>query len=193
MAHYLTWVSLLFHTFDQLLILFILQAFKPMHHGEDYFYRKFNYGINGLVVCDDRRRIRYFYMGWAGSVHDQRVFRNSNLFQRHDDYFLNNEYILGDSAYKCLPFPLPVFKRSGSTALTLDQICYNGALAHLRIAAEHAIGMLKGRFQCLKALRFLYQDEAKMITIIKHVECCIILHNLLIDDVKDFTDDELHT
>jgi hypothetical protein len=69
-------------------------------------------------------------------------------------------------------------------------------LAYLRIAAEHAIGMLKGRFQSLKALRFLYQDEAKMITIIKHVECCIILHNLLINDVipdtwKDFTDDEL--
>jgi hypothetical protein len=74
MVHYLTWVSLLFHTFEQLLILFILQAFKPMHHGEDYFHQKFNYGINGLVVCDDRRRIRYFYMGWAGSVYDQRVF-----------------------------------------------------------------------------------------------------------------------
>jgi hypothetical protein len=35
-----------------------------------------------------------------------------------------------------------------------------------------------------------------MITIFKHVECCFILHNLLIDDVipddwKDFLDDEL--
>jgi hypothetical protein len=56
--------------------------------------------------------------------------------------------------------------------------------------------MLKGWFWSLKALRCFYQDEAKMITIIKHVGCCIILHNLLIDDVipdnwKDFTDDEL--
>jgi hypothetical protein len=69
-------------------------------------------------------------------------------------------------------------------------------LAHLRIVAEHAIGMLKGRFQSLMSLRFLYEEEPKMITIIKHVECCIILHNLLIDDVvpdnwKEFSDSDL--
>jgi hypothetical protein len=135
-------------------------------------------------------------MGWAGSTHDQRVLRNSNLFQKPDDYFLQHEYILGDSAYRCMPFLLPVFKRNGGSPLTKEQIRYNGALAHLRIAAEHAIGMLKGRFQSLVSLRFLYEEELKMITIIKHVECCIILHNLLINDVvpddwKEFTEDEL--
>jgi hypothetical protein len=45
----------------------------------------------------------------------------------------------------------------------LDQIFYNGALAHLQLATEHAIGMLKGRFKSLESLTFLYKAEAKMI------------------------------
>ena len=33
-------------------------ASKPQHHGEDYYTRKACYAMNGLVVCDDQRKIR---------------------------------------------------------------------------------------------------------------------------------------
>lgn len=50
---------------------------KPTWHGEDFFSHKHRYGINALIVCDDKMRIRMCYTGWAGSSHDARVFSQS--------------------------------------------------------------------------------------------------------------------
>ena len=44
-------------------------AFAPMVNGEDYYTRKGDYAIKGLVVCDDAARITWVEMGWPGSSH----------------------------------------------------------------------------------------------------------------------------
>ena len=58
--------------------LFPLYA-KPSQNGEDYYCRKGFYGVNGMVICDDKKRIRYLDLGWPGAVHDMRVWSNSDI------------------------------------------------------------------------------------------------------------------
>jgi len=38
-------------------------AFSPMVNGEDYYTRKGDYTIKGLVICDDAARITWVEMG----------------------------------------------------------------------------------------------------------------------------------
>ena len=45
-------------------------AFAPMVSGEDYYTRKGDYTIKGLVICDDASRITWVEFGCLVSVHD---------------------------------------------------------------------------------------------------------------------------
>jgi hypothetical protein len=142
-----------------------------------------NCSIYVQYICILDQRSRYFYTGWSGAVHDQRVFKETLIYEDYRELFLANEYILADSAYTCTCFVIPVFKKPPSSQLCRKKEKFNKTVAHLRIAVEHGIGMLKARFQSLKSLRFTYADEHKMVRIVKHIECCVILHNLLITDI----------
>ena len=42
--------------------------------------------------------------------------------------------------------------------------------------------MLKGRFQCLKRLRFLLRDKQDMKRVLETIDVACILHNLCIND-----------
>ncbi|ETO99666.1 hypothetical protein F441_22920, partial [Phytophthora nicotianae CJ01A1] len=66
--------------------------FRPQKHGEAYYSQKASYVINGLVVSDDKCRIRYENVGWPGSSHDNRVWRNCELARNREHYFNMNEY-----------------------------------------------------------------------------------------------------
>jgi len=50
-----------------------LMAFALMLSGEDYFTRKGNYAVKGLIICDDTAKITWVEMGWPCSDHDNRV------------------------------------------------------------------------------------------------------------------------
>jgi len=45
-------------------------AFAPMVNDKDYYTRKGDYVIKGLVICDDAAWITWIEVGWQGSVHD---------------------------------------------------------------------------------------------------------------------------
>jgi len=45
-------------------------AFSPTLNGEDFYTRKGDYVIKGLVICDDAAQIAWIKVGWPGSVHD---------------------------------------------------------------------------------------------------------------------------
>ncbi|DBA05215.1 TPA: hypothetical protein N0F65_005065 [Lagenidium giganteum] len=74
-------------------------AFKLEMCGEDYYTRKGTYAVNTMIVCDDRRQIRYIYSGWPGSAHDQRVFKNSRFGSSTDALMGSTQYVVADSAY----------------------------------------------------------------------------------------------
>jgi len=86
-------------------------AFAPMVNGEDYYTRKGDYAIKGLVICDDALRITWVEMGWEGSVHDNHVWVNSDIYLSTDKYFDQKEYLLGDSAFSASAVMIPAFKK----------------------------------------------------------------------------------
>ena len=58
---------------------------------------------------------------------------------------------------------------------------FNTKLATERISTEHMIGILKGRFRWLRHIRMRISSDKKiMVRILKYIDCCVILHNLLI-------------
>ena len=46
---------------------------RPKLFHECYYCRKSCYALNVLIVCDDKAKITYYYGGWPGSTHDNRV------------------------------------------------------------------------------------------------------------------------
>jgi len=74
-------------------------AFAPSKNAEDYFTIKGNYAIKGLFICDDMSKITWVEMGWPGTMHDNRVWANSNVYLSKEKYFGNKEFLLGNSAF----------------------------------------------------------------------------------------------
>ena len=111
-----------------------------------YFNRKSFYSINVTIICDDRGRILYFYAGWPGTTHDNRVFKNSKVYKDWRKYFNRNEHLLGDSAYSSCRIMVQTFKKhKGTAALSYEKEFFNTKIAKIRIKSEHCIGVLKGR------------------------------------------------
>ena len=77
-------------------------VFSPTLNGEDYYTRKGDYAIKGLVICDDAARITWIEVGWSGSVQDNQVWTNREIYLNRDKYFDQKEYLLGDSAFSKL-------------------------------------------------------------------------------------------
>ncbi|KAL3701956.1 hypothetical protein R1sor_019978 [Riccia sorocarpa] len=57
---------------------------RPRDDGETYFDRKSNYSFNVQVICDQHRRVLYFFAGMPGSCHDLTCLRRSGLWRRLD-------------------------------------------------------------------------------------------------------------
>jgi len=125
-------------------------AFAPMVNGEDYYMRKGDFAIKGLVICDDAARITWVEMGWPGSVHDNCVWVNSDINLDTDKYFDQKEYLLGDSAFSASAVMIPAFKKGHNSNLSEERRFFNNKLAKVRIKSKYCIGLLKARFQWLR-------------------------------------------
>jgi hypothetical protein len=152
-------------------------AFTPSsHNAPDYFGRKGNCALSTMIVCNDTRRINYYLSGWPSSAHDNRIFKNTDLYNLPESFFSNNEYILGDSAFENNWFIASCYKKPANTVLNWDQEIFNLAVSRANIAVEHTIGMLKGRFPWLRQIRAkLTEDVASMQQMLEYIDCCVIL------------------
>ncbi|EGZ26287.1 hypothetical protein PHYSODRAFT_422204, partial [Phytophthora sojae] len=91
-----------------------------------------------------------------------------------------NEYLLGDSAYGVsFPFVVTPYKRPA--ALLPDNAEFNFRLATQRIAIEHCIGIIKGRFPFLSECATYLLDEVDLIRVCKRQRACFVLHNVCIE------------
>ena len=106
-------------------------------------YKEGDYTIKGLVICDDASRITWFEMRWPGSVHDSRVWVNSEIYLGKDKYFEQKENLLGDSAFSTSAVMIPAFKKGHNSNLSKEQRYFNNKLAKIQIKSEHCIGLLK--------------------------------------------------
>ena len=155
---------------------------RPTAYHECYFSRKSFYAMNVMIVCDDQKRITYYNAGWPGSTHDNRVFRNTQLYNNRENFFSHKEYLLGDSAYSHSPIMVQSFKKTtGQANLSRNHKFFNTALAQVRISSEHCIGMLKGRFGCLKRNNIKLKDDPKEVQeLVDLIGACVVMHNLLL-------------
>jgi len=75
------------------------------------------------AVCDARMRFTDCFAGFAGSVGDLRVFRNSDLWREiqidKQSFFSNDKFIIGDKAYPVLTWCIsPYIDRGQLTAVS---------------------------------------------------------------------------
>ena len=165
---------------------------SPNHHPETYFSRKKQYAITALIVCDDNAKVTYIYGGWPGSVHDNRMFKNCRIYQKRGEYFADFEYLLGDSAFSASAVMVQSFKKvRQQVCLANDMEMFNTKLAQVRIKSEHCIGMLKGRFQCLKKMNTTITSKPEGVKFVMDMlMCCSIMHNILLDLNHDEDNDQ---
>ncbi|XP_070571964.1 uncharacterized protein [Ptychodera flava] len=155
----------------------------PELNPSDYFNRKGFYSIILQAISDDNYCFTNVCVGWAGSVHDARVFSNSGIFRKlqQNNLFPNTTenisgvdvplVLLGDPANPLLPNLMKPFSDNGR--LTPEQNQYSKRLSSARIVIENAFGRAKGRWRCL-----LKRNDCNLDIIPTIISACCILHNL---------------
>ena len=119
-----------------------------------------------------------------GSVHDARVFGNSDVGHHLADFIPTNYHLLGDCAYPLKVNLMTPFRDNDH--LTRRQVTYNTKLSKTRCTVERAFGLLKGRFRRLKFLAMYRTDLVPTI-----VMACCVLHNIA-QETQDDDDIVLH-
>lgn len=179
--------------------LFPLASEPQTEDAPDYSGRKYGYSISTMIICDHKKKIRYYLSGYPGSAHDNRVFKGTALKKEPASHFSVMQYIVGDSAFENDWFMVAAFKKLPNMMLQDDEEKFNTKLSKLRILSEHCIGILKGRFPWLRQIRLIItEDPQSLKRILQLVDATVILHNMLIEfgeeeqedwiDFDDFSD-----
>lgn len=69
-----------------------------------YTNRKCGQSVTLQAICDHKKRFLDVFIGFPSSVHDNRIFRNSPVFNKSSKFFQQGEKILRDKAYPVLPW-----------------------------------------------------------------------------------------
>lgn len=158
----------------------------PHDQPADYFNRKGFHSVILQAVCDANLSFTDVYVGWPGSVHDARVFRNSPVFnaltENPASVCPSGSFLLGDAAYPLTPNMLTPFKDTGK--LSKEEVHYNFCHSSTRMSIERAFGLLKGRFQRLKKLNVACPAKRTRVVV---VAC--ILHNICLLGDDRLTDE----
>ncbi|KAE8211094.1 hypothetical protein CF319_g9363, partial [Tilletia indica] len=156
-------------------------------NGDQFFNRKRRYALNLTAVCDFKLRFTYVLIGWPGSVHDSRAWSSSSPHRQPAQFFAEGEYLLADSAYANSDTVVTPYKRPHSNARVNKR--FNKLLSSVRIDIEHAFGLLKGRWSCLKGLRVRLLSDDQHEIACTYVTACVVLHNILIALEDDWDED----
>lgn len=100
-------------------------------------------------MCDHKALITHCYVGHPGSVHDQRVFRQSEVatYLNDEKKFPSDSHLLGDAAYVLHEHLLVPFKDNGH--LSAAQRHYNLCQSSAGVVVERCFALLKGRMRSL--------------------------------------------
>ena len=153
----------------------------PEDCPENYVNRKNFHSVNLTAICDHEMRFLDCYAGWPGSVHDSRVFKNSDFYQTVGNKFQDDSYLLGDSAYTLETWMIVPFRDNGN--LTPQQRRFNFIHSSTRMVIERAFSLLKGRFRRLK-----YLDMSRIHEIPIVIIATCTLHNICLDSDDQYED-----
>jgi hypothetical protein len=148
---------------------------KPRHEPDVWIDRKGSYSISCAAIVDSDLRFLHYVVGCPGSMHDQRVYRLSEI----DDLLAavpDSMHLIGDSAYALTTKLLVPYKDTGS--LTARQRQFNYMLSSNRMAVENAFGLLKNKFARIQGT--LNTTSWKRAVII--IRSAILLHNFILNE-----------
>ncbi|XP_064469730.1 putative nuclease HARBI1 [Ornithodoros turicata] len=143
----------------------------PKEHAASYINRKGFYSVVLQAVCDHEMRFLHCSVGEAGSMHDARVVRRSELHDMLDHgHFPFSSHLVGDAAYPIGPNLLTPYRDNGH--LSTAQKCFNKRLCRARVTIERAFGLLKNRYRRL----FRVETRRPDIIVTIMITACV-LHN----------------
>lgn len=157
----------------------VVYSQRPHIDGEVFWTRKKEYSQNLQLVCDDRRKVRFFLIGWPGTVYDNTVFCKTKLARNPLRYFCGGQYILADSGYSLKSFVVTPYRQP--LADIPENRVFNEYFSSARVIIEHVNGILKGRFSSLRGIRTQIREDKDFKLVNEHILVCLILHNLMID------------
>lgn len=133
-------------------------------------------------MCNHKAHFIHCFAEHPGSVHDQRVFRLSELQEwlGNPEKFPDDCHILGDAAYKLHQNIIVPYRDNGY--LTPRQINFNFCHSSARIAIEKAFGILKTRFRSIRTV--LAMNTSHLIPMF--IIACCAMHNICLlrgDDI----------
>lgn len=132
-----------------------------------------------------QHRIRAVTVGFHGSAHDSRVHNESPLKRQPERFFRAHEYVGADSAFACSCTCIPMYKKPRNGRLGAREKNFNTRFARGRVRCEHCFGVLKGKWQSLKGMRLLINNESHHERCAQWVVACMVLHNLVLEDWID--------
>lgn len=157
---------------------------KPKDHGADYFNKKRYYSISVQAVVDGQKKFTDIFCGEAGSMHDARILKRSqlykNMLETRNEMCPADTFIIGDSAYPSLDWLVVPFKDNGH--LTEREKKFNFIHSSTRMIVENGFGALKTRFRRL--MHFTEQIHVDLISNIVVSAC--VLHNICIIQKDDY-------
>uniref|UniRef100_A0A8C3HLG3 Nuclease HARBI1 n=1 Tax=Chrysemys picta bellii TaxID=8478 RepID=A0A8C3HLG3_CHRPI len=153
----------------------------PQHQATEYINRKGYCSMLLQALVYHKGRFTNINVGWPGKVHDARIFRNSDLFQKLQEgtFFPDQKItvgdvempivILGDPAYPLMPWLMKPYAGS----LDSSQDLFNYRLSKCRMVVECAFGHLKARWRSLLTRMDLSETNIPIV-----ITACCALHNI---------------
>ena len=161
----------------------------------NYYCRKQRYSIYTQAVVGANLCFLDVASGFLGSMHDTRILRQTNLFERTKSGEILHVPVkkirnvevrpltLGDGGYPLRNWLVKPF--NFTTALSRKEKRFNRELSSSQVSVERAFGLLKARRRCL-----LTTLDANIENVPDIIICCFILHKFCQMNADYYDDDE---
>lgn len=154
----------------------------PRQNPDSYINRKCFHGITLQAISHPSLQFIDCFTGYPSSVSDIRIFKNSDFYKNvllhEDQYFQENQVILGDKAYPLFKWCLPPYIDRGN--LGAIEYNFNKIHASMRQVVERSFALFFGRFRRMK---YLDMNRTDMYAMTIMASC--VLHNLCLLNEND--------